>query len=366
MKLICPKCFEEYEVDENLIGQRVECVCGKKWNLLPFAQEFRANKLFGYKIGTKIAQETAVNNLFPVKDSIYGIKYCSIKFDNENKIQEISGAAKAKKVKPAILLTKQILICLCRMFGISPYDFREYERNDENFTVKYKFERQENNHLKSLLVSRLPLSGNEFLINVMLLDIGPDFKQDLGFIDNIVSPVSKYKPEESDFDFSESHTDFDMPVTTENVIQKYPQFAGVCFGKNCPTQNQFSYALHLGIDVSQKTFSTISTAIDRAKASSRRAQPIQVDLDDEDVLYEYLVSVSPASKEYMDELKEYHADLPREITNGEAEKILDFLEHHKINCPFCHKVLDSTLFSLDSCIYCDKSFKDLKIPIYIV
>ena len=363
MKLICPKCFEEYEVDENLIGQRVECVCGKKWNLLPFAQEFRVNQLFGYKIGTKITQEAMVDNLFPVKDSIYGIKCCNIKFDNKDKIQEISGVVKVKKATPAILKTKQILICLCRMFGISPYDFQECEKNDENFTVKYKFERYEDNHLKSLMISRLPISGNEFLIIVILLDIGPDFKQDLSFFDNVMPSVSKTMSMKSDL--SGSGTDFDMPVTAENVIQKYPQFAGVCFGKNCPTQNQFSYALHLGVDVNKKTFSTISTAIDKAKASGRRTQAAPVDPDDEEVLYEYLVSVSPAGKEYMDEIKEYHADLPREITNAEAENILEFLENLKINCPYCNKILDSTLFSLDSCIYCNKSFKGLKIPVYL-
>ena len=33
MKILCPYCNQEYEVDSSLVGQKVECVCGHKWIL---------------------------------------------------------------------------------------------------------------------------------------------------------------------------------------------------------------------------------------------------------------------------------------------------------------------------------------------
>ena len=33
MKIVCPTCKQEYEVEESAIGQDVECVCGTKWRV---------------------------------------------------------------------------------------------------------------------------------------------------------------------------------------------------------------------------------------------------------------------------------------------------------------------------------------------
>lgn len=33
MKIVCPTCKQEYDVEESAIGQDVECVCGTKWRV---------------------------------------------------------------------------------------------------------------------------------------------------------------------------------------------------------------------------------------------------------------------------------------------------------------------------------------------
>ena len=35
MKILCPYCNQEYEVDSSLVGHKVECVCGYKWIVEP-------------------------------------------------------------------------------------------------------------------------------------------------------------------------------------------------------------------------------------------------------------------------------------------------------------------------------------------
>lgn len=234
MKIQCPKCSREYDLDDSFIGRKVKCDCGEKWYLPPQDE-------------TAFLLEKRNVAIYSIQDYIIAMKSC--KSINQ---AELSSAEKA-------------------LFTLDP----------------------------------------------------------------------------------------------DKIIQKYPQFENMCFGKDCPTENQFIYALNLGIDINKKTFSTISAAIDKAKEENKKKKPVLIDDTDEDLLYEYLVSKSPANDDYIEEIKEYHADLPRKITNAEAEKIIDFLEKHHINCPYCNKLLDSTMFSMESCPFCDKSFKNLKIPIFI-
>ena len=359
MNLICPACFEEYEMPDSIIGQRVECPCGKKWNVLPKAENRALKKLFGYNLGAE--EQTNGLRRISAGNSIYGITHCHIQIDKRGKIQQISAEKNFKKKQKALLFTKQILICLCRLFNLSPHDFKKESDLTHSFSTRYSYLSHLKDHFTSLTIQHFQCGDNLFLVQIILLDLGPDYLQDL-------SSIYELKDEEDDEEEDDDEGDSEFltePATLENVIEKYPQFADVHFGKDCPTENQFSYALHLGINVDKKTFKSISTAIDKAKASGKQRKPIEVDNEDEDVLYQYLVANSPASSDYMEELKELHADLPRPITNAEAEEIIEFLENHHINCPYCRKQLDSIMFSMESCPFCDGDFRNLKIPIFL-
>lgn len=355
MILICPACFEEYEMPDSIIGQRVECLCGKKWDVVPRAENRTLKGLFGYKLGT--AEQISELKSVSAENSICGITHCHIQIDKQGKIQQISAEKTFKEKQEALLFTKQILICLCRSFNLSPHDFKKESDQNSSCSTRYSYLSHFKNHFASLIIQHFQCGDQLFFVQVILLEIGPDYMQDLNIYKDDL--ITKNKNTDEDFDLS------DEPVTLENVIEKYPQFANVHFGKDCPTENQFSYALHLGINVDKKTFKSISTAIDKAKASGKQRKPIEVDVEDENVLYQYLVANSPADSNYMEELKELHADLPRPITNAEAEEIIEFLENHHISCPHCRKQLDSIMFSMESCPFCDGSFRNLKIPIFL-
>lgn len=68
----------------------------------------------------------------------------------------------------------------------------------------------------------------------------------------------------------------------------------------------------------------------------------------------------PAESDQLATIREYHGVLPREITYGEAEEVIEFLFHHTLPCPFC----GSKISEIDTSYYdCRKSLKQLRIPI---
>lgn len=353
MKIICPECFAEYEVENSLIGRRVECVCGKKWNVHPPSQCPNLKSLFNFKINQQYTP-TPYSVRIPAGSAFYGIEFCDIK-TKDSKIKQIAGEINVKGKQAALLLTKKILMAVGRKCNLSTHDFTESCSSPEN-PVKYSYEFREKQFLY-LEVSCFSVGKKSFYVQVLLKDgyFDPDKDADPPIYD-----PELLLPKSNDYDKELLHKK-SRGGKSGGIIEKYPQFSGVCFGTDCPTKRQFAYALALGVDVNGKTFTSISTAIDIAK--NRNRTPVEVDEDDIEALYDYLCDNSPADNDLLKEIKDFHASIPRKITKGEAEEILEFLEKHHIQCPFCGKRLNSIEFGLPSCPYCGNSFDNLVIPL---
>jgi len=113
------------------------------------------------------------------------------------------------------------------------------------------------------------------------------------------------------------------------------------WGNPPPTRKQFGYAMNLAADVTNgMTKWMISDAIDEAIEQQR--------------------SDEPASKEQLATIREYHGDLPRTVTRGEATRVIEFLEDYYLPCPFCRIEICATD---DECCACNKKLRKMKIPI---
>jgi hypothetical protein len=79
-----------------------------------------------------------------------------------------------------------------------------------------------------------------------------------------------------------------------------------------------------------------------------------------DAAIEQQRSGEPATKEQLKTIDEHHGVLPRAITRGEANRVIEFLEDHSLPCPFCGVDIAA---SDDVCCACNKSLRRMKIPI---
>lgn len=113
------------------------------------------------------------------------------------------------------------------------------------------------------------------------------------------------------------------------------------WGDPPPSRKQFGYAMHLGADVRHgMTKWMLSDAIDEAIEEQRSGEA--------------------ATKDQLRTIKEYHGVLPRAVTRGEANRVIDFLEDYYLPCPFCGIEVCATD---DECCACNKKLDRMKIPI---
>ena len=113
------------------------------------------------------------------------------------------------------------------------------------------------------------------------------------------------------------------------------------WGDPPPSRKQFGYAMHLGADIRQgMTKWMLSDAIDQAIEQQRSGEP--------------------ATREQVQTIKEYHGVLPRAVTRGEANRVIEFLEDYYLPCPFCGIEVCATD---DDCCACNKKLGKMKIPI---
>lgn len=294
MHVVCPKCFIEYDLSDDLSGKRVECECGHKFT----ASAYNIIKVI-----------SAVD--------LAGADHYQSEIEKFQKQKDLSILA---ELEPANLYDSNAIVIKNAATG-----------GKIGYVSRY--------HAAAVAA----LDGEVLKLSAALYD--------LSFTSGSIELTIHY----------DGINKKNRP-TQDNILEKYPALNGVCFGKNEPTVPQFAYALKLGINVNKKTFDSISLAIDEAKEHEKKP-PIKVSPEDIDILYEKLVSLSPAEAGYMADIKEYHIKLDRKITNKQAEDVLAFIENHHINCPYCKKELNSDMFSMDECIFCDGSFKTLKIPI---
>jgi hypothetical protein len=99
--------------------------------------------------------------------------------------------------------------------------------------------------------------------------------------------------------------------------------------------------MHLGVVVRDgMTKWLLSEAIDEAIESHRSGEP--------------------ANTEQLRMIHEYHGVLPRAVTRGKANKVIEFLEDHYLPCPFCGIEVCATD---KECCACGKSLRRMRIPI---
>lgn len=157
-------------------------------------------------------------------------------------------------------------------------------------------------------------------VTLLLLIFGVRAFRHVGRQDSLVSP-SATKPTER------SHTGL-----------HYDDFK---WGYPPPSRKQFGYAMHLGAEVRHgMTKWMLSDAIDAAIEQQRSGEP--------------------PTKEQLEKIKEYHGVLPRAVTRGEANRVIEFLENYYLPCPFCKVEIAATD---DVCCACNKSLRKMKIPI---
>ena len=119
---------------------------------------------------------------------------------------------------------------------------------------------------------------------------------------------------------------------------KYEDFR---WGDPAPTRKQFGFAMSRDVALCDgMTKLDVSDALDALDEAEEAGQP--------------------ATKDDLSAIREYHGKLPRKVTQGEAEQIIDALENYNFPCPFCGTEVSAMD---DECWSCSKSFRRLKIPI---
>ncbi|QDT57264.1 hypothetical protein Pan44_53320 [Caulifigura coniformis] len=189
-------------------------------------------------------------------------------------------------------------------------------------------------------------------------------------------------------------------VTTKRSSRR--KFEEYQWGEPPPSKKQFGYAVSLGVQLRDgMTKSAVSDAIDERKAAAEELRlerenlpaiysrikwgsppPRRIDvqmaeesgatfrngmtskdvLDAWDEAEDAAEAAQPADKDQLSYIKELHGALPRKITFGEAEKVIEFLEDYHLPCPFCRQQIYA---SDDRCSSCDKSLGKLRIPIHL-
>lgn len=148
----------------------------------------------------------------------------------------------------------------------------------------------------------------------------------------------------------------------ENALSEFPDLAGVTFGDPPPTLNQFIFGYRLGIKMNGLTKDTIGPLLEEMK-SNKHIQRRSGSEEGLQQIYGEIVDRSPAGQDMLAELREYHVQLPRKVSNREAEAILEMLDDWQGNCPHCGHELDIIMVSMDHCVFCAKSLKSFKVPI---
>ena len=146
------------------------------------------------------------------------------------------------------------------------------------------------------------------------------------------------------------------------VLAKWPAFANLRFGDNPPTARQFAYAVSLGVKLRDGvTFKSISTLIDKAKASAHRPKKTDRPSDEEvEIIYHAISDKGPTLASMLKTIEDYHGVLPRKVSPEEAQRIIDFLEDYHLPCPFCGIEICATD---DECCACGKSLRKMRIPV---
>lgn len=155
-------------------------------------------------------------------------------------------------------------------------------------------------------------------------------------------------------------------IITDNakrfIARHYSEsLSNAAFGSDPPTLKQFLYALNLGVDPRRKTFTSISTAIDKAKEKKNSRKQFPVQPEHRELLYEVMCSNSPADRDQLKDIKEWHGELLCKITRDEADDVIDFLEDLVFECPYCH----GTTSNGDYCDMCGLSLRGIHIQIDI-
>lgn len=156
------------------------------------------------------------------------------------------------------------------------------------------------------------------------------------------------------------------PGPYANIFEKYPKLLKVKFGADAPTMKQFAYAYSLGVNVNGQTFTSISKAIDRELAKPiEKQKPNYLDWDDAEELYNEIYDRSPADKDQLKELREYHFQCNRRPTKKEAEEIIDKFSDYTIVCPACKETIEIGFIVGKSCPFCDAKFSEISVPIIL-
>lgn len=128
------------------------------------------------------------------------------------------------------------------------------------------------------------------------------------------------------------------PPVSPHVGLEYADFT---WGTPPPSLRQFRYAMHVGADIRNgMTKWMMSDVIDEVIEQQRSGEP--------------------ASKDQLQIIKEYHGVLPRAVTRGEANRLIEFLENYSLPCPFCGIEICAID---DECCACEKKLARMKIPL---
>lgn len=146
------------------------------------------------------------------------------------------------------------------------------------------------------------------------------------------------------------------------IARHYPDtFSNAAFGSEPPTLKQFLYALDLGIDPRKKTFTSISTAIEKAEEKGKSKKTFPVPQEHRELLYEAMCSNSPADRDQLKDIKDLHGELSRKITSSEADDVINYLEALNLECPYCHEMT----MNGDICFMCGRNLRGMHIQVEI-
>ncbi|MBX3438007.1 MAG: hypothetical protein KF861_10990 [Planctomycetaceae bacterium] len=117
---------------------------------------------------------------------------------------------------------------------------------------------------------------------------------------------------------------------------RYGKYDDYTWADPPPTKKQFGYAVSLGVPLRDGMKGPeVSRGISDVKDESE-----------------------PADAGQRQELRKMHAEVPRKLSSGQAERAGEVLHHALIVCPACRKDNDTYV---KKCDWCGASFKEVKI-----
>lgn len=139
-----------------------------------------------------------------------------------------------------------------------------------------------------------------------------------------------------------------------------PIWSQASFSEKPPTYKQFRYAIDLGIDPREKSFYSVSDAIDSVlDGDVERKGPFPIQIEFRPFVYHVMCKNTPASPEQLEMIHELHGKSFRKLSYNEAEEAINYLSTQKIKCPYCHRKTEN----LDYCDHCDSSLDLVQIPL---